>query len=100
MAIRESETGKYIKIDKTRLFECHGFVPVLIYKNQQERQEHPERGVPSIINLKIVPSQVDAQKDTIDNLITSLYQLIKTSIIKKSQITYIDTEPYKNYIDC
>ena len=99
MAIKESENGKYIKIDKDRLFQCNGCIPVLIYKNEADRiaNNFPMR---AIVNLKVVPKEVDTGKDTIDNLITSMYTLMKTSKIKKAQITYIDTEPYKDWLDC
>jgi len=99
MAMENPITKQYVKVDRDRLFSCNWFIPVKIYKDKEDRAANWIASL-EVIRIKIVPSKiVDPKKDTIDNLITSLYVLIKNSAIKKPKVMFEEKQIYKDYLD-
>jgi hypothetical protein len=107
MAIKNN--NEYIRINPDKIFSSNGYIPVLVYRSEEDRSKEKAGAVltgismprPRLINLKFKGDLTATEDKTIiQNMITEMYEQLKSEKIKKTVITYEDTEPYKDYLDC
>jgi len=107
MAIKNDK--EYIKVNSDKIFEHRGFIPVLVYRSEEDRQKEKDwekltwvsTPRPRIVNLKFdwefTPT---TDKLVIENIVSRMYEQLKTEKIRKSVITYVEEKQYGDYLDC
>jgi len=96
MALQDSKTNKYYKVDKTILFQS---IPLIIYKNKAHRTTGDDEFTKAkFVKENIMNKVIDKLgEDTVNTIITAYYDVLKELTVTDSNGK--TTPKYKDFMN-